>query len=159
MQGRSKLELEPAELREIADRLAERITVGLARGGTEIAALPAYLPPPSRALSGRALVMDTGGTNMRAAIVELGQGRAQITGGPVRAKLPVREQGALIDGEAFFRIQAELAAQLSGAQGLAVGYCFSYPSEVLPSRDGKLIRWTKGVEIPGVEGKIGRAHV
>src|SRR5690606_38623673 len=33
-------------------------------------------------------------------------------------------------------------------------YCFSYPSENTPERDSRLLRWTKGIDIPGVEGTM-----
>ena len=40
---------------------------------------------------------------------------------------------------------------------MPIGYCFSYPAESMPDGDGRLIIWTKGVEIPSMVGKpVGR---
>ncbi|MCB9649023.1 MAG: hypothetical protein H6730_20835 [Deltaproteobacteria bacterium] len=150
------LRLTPAQLAELRDTLAARIREGLTEDEREIRALPAHLPPPPAGLAGEALVVDTGGTNMRAAVVALAaDGGAKVVKGPVQARLPMREEGgADIDADGFFALQADLAARLDSGAGLPLGYCFSYPSAVLPSRDARLIRWTKGIDVPGVEGAL-----
>ncbi|MBI9099628.1 MAG: hexokinase, partial [Spirochaetaceae bacterium] len=35
-----------------------------------------------------------------------------------------------------------------------IGFCFSYPTEILPNKDGRLIKFSKEVQVPEVEGKI-----
>lgn len=35
-----------------------------------------------------------------------------------------------------------------------IGFCFSYPTEMLPTGDGKLITFTKEVKAPEVEGAV-----
>jgi hexokinase len=35
-----------------------------------------------------------------------------------------------------------------------IGFCFSYPSEILPNKDGKLIYFCKEVQAPGVVGQL-----
>lgn len=148
------------ELQDIRRTLAARIVLGLSTPGTEIAALPAYLAPPPAGMTGRAVVVDAGGTNLRAAIVELMPGGAsRIVAGPESARFP---GGPEIEGDTFFDVQAAMVERLGAVHGLPVGYCFSYPSETLPSLDARLLRWTKGIQIPGVEGtcvgeRLGRA--
>ncbi len=146
------LVLDRAQLFEIRDCLRQRIEEGLNSSGQEIQALPTYLPLPREAQSGVALVMDTGGTNMRASVVRLGD-QHEVLQGPVGKKVPGRGPDAL-HGDQFFQVQAELLAQLEVPANAPLGYCFSYPSEVLPSRDARLVRWTKGLEIEGVEGTL-----
>lgn len=140
------------DLAEVRAALVARIREGLEADGRQIKALDAHVGPPARDLSGQALVVDIGGTNMRAATVELADGGATIVGGPISKRLDLRESPA--SREEFFDAQAALARELGGASGLPVGYCFSYPSEVLPSLDARLIRWTKGIDVPGVEGTL-----
>ncbi|WP_437660044.1 hypothetical protein [Sorangium sp. So ce1182] len=154
------MKLSLTELQDIRRTLAARTVFGLSTPGTEIAALPAYLAPPPEGMTGRAVVVDAGGTNLRAAVVELLPGGvSRIVAGPVPAKFP---GGPEVAGDAFFDVQAELVERLGAVHGLPVGYCFSYPSETLPSLDARLLRWTKGVQITGVEGtsvgeRLGRA--
>lgn len=140
-----------AQLADVRRALRERITEGLAHEGREIKALPTWMGFP-RACRGRAVVVDTGGTNMRAALVELPVGAPpRVLAGPVGGRVPGREQP--IDAAAFFDAQAALVAQLPIDEPLPVGYVFSYPAEILPDRDARLIRWTKGLQVRGVEGE------
>lgn len=142
------------QLVDIRDGLAAAIREGLREDGHQVRALPAHLPPPPEDLEGDALVVDTGGTNMRAAVLRLDRSEApRVIAGPVQERLPVRGEGAKrVDALGFFDMQADLARRLGAQPGLPVGYCFSYPSEVFPDRDARLIRWTKGIDIPEVEG-------
>ncbi len=143
--------LDVAQLAEIRDTLAARVVAGLAEPG-EILAAPGHLRPPEPGRRGRALVLDTGGTNMRAAVVELdGAGGSRILAGPVGCPLP---RSAGVDAARLWQTHVELARQLGPtAEALPIGFCFSYPSEVAPSHDARLLRWTKGLAIPGVEGE------
>lgn len=144
------MKLSLSELQEIRSALASRIVVGLSTTGAEIAALPAYLAPPPEGMSGRAVVVDAGGTNLRAALVELAPGGAsRLLAGPEATKLP---GGPEVTAGAFFDAHAALVERLGPVHGLPVGYCFSYPSETLPSLDARLLRWTKGIQVAGVEG-------
>lgn len=141
-------------LQDVRSTLAARIRAGLSADGQQIAALPSFLPPPPLGLAGRALVVDTGGTNTRAALIELrADGEHEILAGPVGRPLPVRGKNRL-DAMTFFRIQASLAAELDAPAGLPVGYCFSYGSTSTRDRDARLMHWTKGVEVDGVQGEL-----
>lgn len=144
-------QLSPAQLTDVRDQLSEAIEAGLAADGQAVAALPAYLRPPPPNLRGEALVVDTGGTNMRAAWIEFRDDGMHIKAGPESRLLDVRGDKR-IDRAAFFRMQAELVEALSPPRGLPVGYCFSYPSEVMPDGDARLIKWTKGIDLPDVVG-------
>lgn len=149
------LAFEPGQLEELRSTFRERIARGLASDGDEVKALSAYLPPPDPDLAGQAVVVDIGGTNLRAALVELeGRGKARIVRGPIKERLPVRDPDIHLTPERFFDLQAELTAQLEPPPGLPVGYCFSYPAEILPNRDGRLLAWTKGIELSGVVGTL-----
>ncbi|MFO0727670.1 MAG: hypothetical protein U1E65_28080 [Myxococcota bacterium] len=147
--------LSDAQLLEIAGTLERRIAEGLAADGLEIKALPSFLGPP-RGAQGTVLAFDTGGTNMRAAVVELRAGGAEIIRGPVEQRVPDGRDGRSVDAAAFFDAHADLARAIDG-RGLPIGYCFSYPSRSQPDRDATLIAWTKGVRVDGVEGTpVGR---
>ncbi|MBC8328840.1 MAG: hypothetical protein H8E31_08850 [Planctomycetes bacterium] len=146
------LRLDDDALIAVRDALAARLAEGLVTDGGEIQALPAWLPPPPPSLAGEAIVVDTGGTNMRAALVALAPGApARVLAGPVGGEVP-RDPARAVDAAGFFRLQAELVAQLAPPPGLPLGYCFSYPSACAPDGDAVLLKWTKGIRIAGVEG-------
>lgn len=148
----SPLSLDSTQLADVAETLEHRIREGLAADGRQIKALPAHLSPPTHAVSGRALVVDAGGTHLRAAVVRVDGAEATVEAGPQTAELPVRGRGAGLDAEGFWTLQADRVEALAPPAGLPLGYCFSYPSTVHDDLDATLIRWTKGVDISGVEG-------
>ena len=145
------LNLSLPQLCEVRDTLCQRIQEGLNCEGAEIQALPAYLPLPKKDLSGSALIIDIGGTNMRAALVEFRDGKAAVKTGPVQGQVATGRDFP-VSAQDFFRSQAELAAQLNPPECIPVGYCFSYPASITPDVDAKLLAWTKGINIPGVVG-------
>lgn len=145
--------LTTTQLKDVQHALSQRIDEGLRADDKEIRALPSYFGAPDRSIEGSALVLDTGGTNMRAAVVRMCAGQGTVTHGPIKRKLPVRE-GYSLTGEEFFLAQAELLAELDAPPGLPVGYCFSYPSRNTKERDSLLLKWSKGIDIPGVVGTL-----
>lgn len=143
--------LDLTQLKAVRDAFCADLTDGLAHAERPIRALPAYLGVPKRGLSGEALVVDTGGTQVRAAWLRLGD-TVEVLAGPLHQALSLRHD-AHLGAEAFFASQAELALQLGAPKGLPVGYCFSYPTEMEASGDARLIRWTKGIDLPELIGK------
>lgn len=150
-----RLRLDSQLLQTTRRAFSQRIRAGLERDGEQIRALRTFLAPP-RDLDVYpdvdVAVVDVGGTNCRAAVMRLKDGSLSVAAGPVQQALPIR-RGQKLSGDEFFAFQASLLADLGISAGLPLGYCFSYPAEVLPDHDARLIRWTKGVEIDGVEGQ------
>lgn len=148
------------QLQEIRDNLTDKVRLGLSQPDQEVLCLPAYLQPPAADLSGEAVVVDAGGTNVRAAWLSLSH-QIKVLAGPLHALLPDgRTPGQPVGRAEFFGRQADLIARLQTADGtkiagsgsLPLGYCFSYPAEVLSNRDARLLFWTKGIQIEGVVG-------
>lgn len=145
-------DLSQQQLGEIRDLLTQRIREGLAKPEQEVLALPAYLKPPSQDLSGQALVVDAGGTNMRAAWLKL-HDNIEIAAGPKSGTLP-DGRDRKVEAEEFFNSQAELVKALGAPEGLPLGYCFSYPAEIVPTGDARLLRWSKSIQVEGVVGTM-----
>jgi hexokinase len=61
--------------------------------------------------------------------------------------------GKEVRKEEFFAAIVEYMAGVIDA-GDSIGFCFSYPTEILPNRDGRLIRFCKEVKAPEVEGEL-----
>ena len=141
------------QLREVRDQLINRIEEGLSGPDQEVRCIPAYLRPPKPGLRGQAIVVDAGGTNMRAAWLELGDGEPKFLAGPFSGLLPDGRERPC-GREEFFEAQAELVRRLGAPKGLPLGYCFSYPAEVTPEGDARLLHWTKSIQVTGVEGTL-----
>ena len=149
-----KYRLTENQLVDTADLLTARVEEGLAADGCEIKCLPAWLSRPAPGLTGEALALDAGGTNVRAARLRIAPGAATLLAGPASAPLPTGRDEP-IDAPVFFSPQAALVREVSTGP-LPLGYCFSYPAAVRPDRDAVLLRWTKEVQVDGVVGlKVG----
>jgi hexokinase len=97
--------------------------------------------------------VDIGGTNVRAALVELeASGGLRVLAGPLTGPVPGVGDPS-VTREAFFDVQARLVAALEPPPGLPLGYCFSYPARVDPTGDAVLVHWTKDIRVAGVQGQ------
>jgi hexokinase len=143
----------PAQhLAEIALQLKQRIVEGLEADGCEIKCLITYARARLPQTYEPAVVVDIGGTSVRAALVRYGADGAEILEGPVTGDLPV-VRGALLEQTDYLGLQTDLVARLQPPSGCPLGYCFSYPAAPSPDGDAVLINWTKEIFVPGVEGK------
>jgi hexokinase len=147
------VDLTAHQLEEIIQALRLRIEEGLANPDQEVRCLPAFLEPPRAGLSGKALVVDAGGTNLRAAWVDLDNHDQPVQGGPEQQTLFV-DRDHQVDREKFFKMQTDMVGKIDPPANLPLGYCFSYPVDVHADGDATLIRWNKGVHIAGVVGTL-----
>ncbi len=126
---------------------------GLRGVGSSVGMFPAYIhgsdrPRPDTPV----LVLDAGGTNLRAARVRFtAEGRA-VTEELRKSKMP-GTRGAKTDVDEMFTVLAREAMAVCGGSELAC-ISFSYPCEVLPNGDGRMLRLTKELHVRGLEGSL-----
>ncbi|MDR2287411.1 MAG: hexokinase [Prevotellaceae bacterium] len=140
-------ELETKELKKIALSLEAKVNEGLEKDNMEVQCLPTYINPNKNIEQGKALVLDLGGTNYRAAIVDFVDGKPVIRpeNGFKKDLSLMKEDG--FTRENLFEEIADLISELNLEGVNSIGYCFSYPAEPALDGDAKLLRWTKGVNI------------
>jgi len=97
------------------------------------------------------LAIDAGGTNFRAAQISLdSQGKLHINN-LMNAKMPGIDTE--VSKEEFFQTFADYIRPLmEGCE--RIGFCFSYPTEIYPSKDGRLIQFCKEIKAPEVVGEM-----
>lgn len=145
--------LKKEQLKEISLDLQSKIETGLCNENTEIQCIPTFIQPSKCGVEGKATVLDLGGTNYRAAVVEISAGRATITPENGWSKdLSVMKTPGFTQ-EHLFEEQAKFVEEIELADKSPIGYCFSYPAECLVDGDAKLLRWTKGVDIKEMVGQ------
>lgn len=149
----NKMELNIDELIHIANQLEKKVKAGLWANNQEIACLPTYVPVFKISKTGRALVLDLGGTNARAAIISWEDGNFFVEKRTSDEKVPWQRERN-ITCQNYLNFQYELLASLDPPDNLPLGYCFSYPTESNPNGDAKLIEWTKEVFVPDTEGRM-----
>jgi hexokinase len=157
---RNIFELSLEQLKEIAQALQNRVEEGLTKNNQEVQCIPTFINPKTTDIDGQALVLDLGGTNYRVASVDFAGAKASIhPENGFKEDLSVMKTPGFTE-EQLFEKQADLIKAIKREKESPIGYCFSYPAESLTDGDAKLLRWTKGVDIPSMIGKpIGKPLV
>ena len=147
-------ELTTAELKAIANNLQEKIEEGLEKEKMEILGLPTYIYPQKDIKDGKVLALDWGGTNFRASIVEFKDGKVTILETKKKLLDAVTTTGFMADD--LHEAMADAISELKSLDSSVtrIGYCFSYPAEPQLNGDAKLLRWTKGINIPDMIEKL-----
>ena len=149
---KNEFRLKISQLKEIALNLEDKINNGLKSDNTEVKSIPTYIHPLSCGAEGQAVVLDWGGTNYRAAVINFAGGIANIS----PKKAGGRDLSATttkgFSQEDLLAKQSEFVNEIDLPEKAPIGYCFSYPAECLPNGDAELIKWTKGIDIKEMIG-------
>lgn len=133
------------------DAFLDEMQKGLDGQPSSLAMIPAYVAPTDSIESGRkVIVIDAGGTNLRTALIHF-NGKKLVTDQFQKTKMP-GTQGE-IDKDTFYNCFADLVLPMV-EEADEIGFCFSYPAEILPDGDGRVISFTKEVKAHGVEGTL-----
>lgn len=153
----NEFKLSVSQLKDIATALQGKIEEGLAADGKEILALPTYITPHTEGVKGKSLVLDLGGTNYRVATIDFNGKEPVIQpDNGWKKDLSIMKTPGFTEGE-LMEEMADPIMNIRHDEEMPIGYCFSYPAESMQDGDGKLLGWTKGVNIPSMIGKpVGR---
>lgn len=149
---KNEFRIKTSQLKEIALNLEDKINNGLKNDNTEVKCIPTYIHPLSSGAEGQAVVLDWGGTNYRAAVINFAGGIATIDSDKVSGRELSATTTKGFSQEDLLAKQSEFARETELPAKAPIGYCFSYPAECLPNGDAELIRWTKGMDIKEMIG-------
>ena len=97
------------------------------------------------------IVMDAGGTNFRIAVVHFDSSRQPVVE-DFRSYAMPGTNGEISKEEFFSTIAGYLAPVFDKSD--KIGFCFSYPTEILKNKDGRLITLVKEVKVRDIEGEV-----
>lgn len=143
------------DMEELAHVFTEDMNLGLAGTGKGMRMIPTFIEADNDFRKDTpVLAIDAGGTNFRAAIVTItGSGKVNID---KTVNYPMPGLEGEISSKEFFTTIGDYIRPLAEKTD-RIGFCFSYPTEILPDRDGILLQFCKEVQAPEVIGKhIGR---
>ncbi len=128
----------------------EEMRRGLAGEPSSIAMHPSFVGRPSGDETGSMVVLDLGGTNVRATVLELrGSGAIEvIDSDTLRLTTTTGTASDLFDPIAEF-----LAGALHDDKEYELGFVFAFPVEQKSILSGRLTKWTKEFAFSGVEGQ------
>jgi hexokinase len=132
----------------------EEMNKGLNRESGTLKMLCTHLSPEGEIPSGEpVIVMDAGGTNFRVAVVTFDLHKKPVIEDFQLYPMP-GTAGEIGKTEFFETMAGYLAPVITRSQ--KIGFCFSFPTEILPDKDGKVIAFSKEIKVREINGeKIG----
>ncbi|MCK4293591.1 MAG: hexokinase [Planctomycetes bacterium] len=148
----NRMHHEDIDMEAWCDIFIDQMQAGLAGKDSSLAMIPTYIEVGRDIPTGRpAIVLDAGGTNFRVATVCFDKSGKPIIENFLQEPMPGLDRES--SKEEFFRTIVDYMAHVVDASD-SIGFCFSYPTEILPSKDGRLIRFCKEVKAKEVEGEL-----
>lgn len=149
--ARHGMEPERMDLDVCTSAFLDQMEQGLTGKPSSILMLPSYLTGEGGLpLHEPVTVVDAGGTHLRAALVTLTETGPELEG---LRTCPMPGSAAPASWEKFISRVADLTEPLAPRSG-KIGFCFSYPTEITPDRDGRVLELTKQVKLAGASGKL-----
>ncbi len=139
-------------MEELVGVFTEDMVSGLTGREGGLRMIPTYIEAENDFLKDTpVLAIDAGGTNFRAAIVTVSLSGDVVISDTVNYRMPGLD--GEISASEFFSTVADYIRPLS-EKVESIGFCFSYPTEILPDKDGRLIQFCKEVQAPEVHGQL-----
>ncbi len=149
---RNRLYGQGLDLRPSCDSFLAEMERGLGVKGSSLPMIPTYIETSREVPRGeRVIALDAGGTNMRVAVVSFDPAGKPVVENLTRHRMPGVDEA--LDRDSFFRALAQVVLPATRSVD-RIGFCFSYPAEVTPDRDGRLIQFTKEIKARGVDGEL-----
>ncbi len=147
-----KMTAEDISIKEVVSSFLSEMEKGLAGEESSLLMLPTYIEADGDVEANEPVVaIDAGGTNLRAAKVYFDDNLSLVTENIQKGKMPGVEQE--LSKKEFFDTLAGFLTDYKNTSE-KFGFCFSYPVEIYPSKDGKLLEWSKEVKAPEVIGTM-----
>jgi hexokinase len=146
-----KLRASDVDIQFLIDQFKSEMEKGLKGETSSLRMIPTYIEAENDFLINKSvLAIDAGGTNFRATLMTLHEGQLEFSD-LVQAQMPGLD--GEISKDEFFKTIAQHIKPLAEKVG-RIGFCFSYPTEILPSKDGILLQFCKEVRAPEVVGQL-----
>lgn len=146
------LDIENIDREAILKAFDEEMAAGLAGNPSSLMMIPSYISIDQPVKTNTpVIVLDAGGTNLRVAVVTINAAGKPEIGAFHKSSMPGTRSEIGVDD--FFEAFADFLLPVV-EQSDTIGFCFSYPAEILPDCDARLIRWSKQIQARSVEGQL-----
>jgi hexokinase len=149
-----KYEMDSASvnLKKNCQSFIEEMELGLDSKDSSLKMIPTYISIEKEVpVNESIIVMDAGGTNFRVAVVHFDESKKPVIEDFKLYPMP-GTKGEITKEEFFDTIVNYLEPVIDKSN--KIGFCFSYPTEILPNKDGRLMKFSKEVKVKGVDGEI-----
>ncbi len=125
---------------------------GLATEQDQMKMIPTYIEVGNEIPAGETvIVLDAGGTNFRVAALTFTENMGTVIEGFVTHRMPGTD-GEISKNDFYDAIVEHIRPLLPMSK--KIGFCFSYPSLMFPNKDGRVLNFSKEVELPEVVGTV-----
>jgi len=97
------------------------------------------------------IAIDAGGTNFRVAVIHFDENRKLII--EDFNNYPMPGSKGEISKEEFFETMADYIQPVLHRSN-KISFCFSYPAEIMPDKDGRLIKFSKEIKVRDAKGEL-----
>lgn len=140
------------DIDELVFRFTDEMINGLNGKESSLRMIPTYIEAENDFQTEvPVLAIDAGGTNFRAALIHFATNGKIVYDKILNYPMPGLDKE--VSASEFFSIIGGYIKPLANRTE-RIGFCFSYPTEILPNRDGRLIQFCKEVQAPEVVGKL-----
>jgi hexokinase len=150
----NKNEMNPAniDMEKMCQIFLKEMEKGLAAETSSLAMLPTYIEIERQIpLNMPVIVMDAGGTNFRVATVSFDQdGSSKIENFKLFSMPGVKQQ---VSKNEFFNTMVGYLEEVVD-KSEDIGFCFSYPIEIFPNKDGRVLYFSKEIKADEVAGNM-----
>lgn len=144
------MDYESIDIEQNCKTFIEEMEKGLAGDKSSLKMLPTYITMDGEIpLKEPVIVMDAGGTNFRVAVIHFDREKKPVIENYRLYPMP-GTQGE-ISKEEFFTTMAKYIAPVLD-KSRKIGFCFSYATEILPNKDGRLLQFSKEVRVKDLIG-------
>lgn len=142
---------EQTDIDKTAALIEEEMRRGLEGKSSSLRMLPTFISAEGSAPNDTPVIaIDAGGTNLRVGLVTFKNGVPEMDS---FSKTPVPGSCGEISADEFFDAIAEKILPLTKKSSV-IGFCFSYPAEVLPNHDGIILQLNKELRVRDGEGRV-----
>ncbi|KAI9298102.1 hypothetical protein K502DRAFT_299953 [Neoconidiobolus thromboides FSU 785] len=158
----AKFNISKIVLKNLIPKFHSEMDLGLQGLGGNLLMVPSYVTArPTGNETGHYLALDFGGTNCRICLIELqGSQKVELNYDIFKfSNEQLKEDGSILFSTIADFIHQFLQKHIQDGtiqavhKPLNLGFTFSFPVNMTSLNEGKLVRWTKGFENPGVVGK------
>ncbi len=137
----------------LVERYCEEMRAGLEGRPSTLYMLPSFIRSDAEPRRGESvLVLDAGGTNLRAGRMHFDAGGRPVVEGLKKRHMPGTNGEEISADEMFRQIAAFALEYAEGCTGACIS--FSYPCRSLPDGDGEILELCKEVQVIGAEGRL-----
>ncbi|MDI3480558.1 MAG: hexokinase [Tepidanaerobacteraceae bacterium] len=146
------MDYETIDMEQSCRTFMEEMERGLEGQNSSLKMLPTYITMDGEIpLEEPVIVMDAGGTNFRMAVIRFNKDKKPVMEDYRLYPMP-GTRGEIPKEQFFTTIAGYIEPLLNKSR--KIGFCFSYPAEMLPNKDGRLLQLSKEVRVRDLIGEV-----